>query len=76
MQFSVGVIASFLAFSTAFATPVTRDNSNDGHDPGLQRICPGLNTQEKGCVRCEFSIRLLHSIDPTDRNTQTPEALT
>jgi hypothetical protein len=56
MHISSALIASILAIG-AFASPlVARDNNNDDdndrdNEGGLKRICPGLKTQDNGCIR-------------------------
>lgn len=53
MHFKAVIASLFVA--GALAGPVShRDNDN-----GLKRICPNLNTNDKGCIRCT-----LHHLAP------------
>ncbi|KAJ5886383.1 uncharacterized protein N7473_009057 [Penicillium subrubescens] len=49
MRLTGPLFASLLAVGAA-AIPVDKDNNHDS-DSGLSRICRGLNTQDRGCVR-------------------------
>jgi len=43
---AVAILASVLAATVSAGPIAVRDN-----DAGLQKICPNLNTQDKGCIR-------------------------
>jgi hypothetical protein len=50
MHFSAAIIASLLAMGSLASPLRVRDDSHD-NEGGLKRICPGLNTQDNGCIR-------------------------
>ncbi|KIV99815.1 uncharacterized protein PV09_08619 [Verruconis gallopava] len=45
------VVSSLLLFTSAFATPVMKRDDYHDNDGGLKRICPNLNTADRGCIR-------------------------
>jgi hypothetical protein len=49
MHFSIAVIASVLAIGVIANTSEAPDYDKD--DQGLKKICPHLDTQDRGCVR-------------------------
>ena len=52
MQLSIIAFVSFLTASTLAGPLEARDQYHDSQG-GLKRICPGIKTMEKGCVRCK-----------------------
>jgi len=50
MYFSTAIIASILALG-AIASPISARDADHDNEGGLKKICPHLNTMERGCIR-------------------------